>query len=263
LASFTRAHRGGEGPPLLCLHGFTDTWRTWELVLPALEREREVLAPTLAGHAGGPAFESTPSDEGLADALETYLDEAGFAAVDIVGNSLGGYMGLKLAERGRARSVVALAPAGGWESDAGFREAYDYFIGALKLLESAAPYADAIASTPEGRRRATEFITANYEHIPADLIAHQIAGAAACGAAQALLDYGIENGWKLKPERIDCPIRIVWGTNDRILPWPGAAAKFREWFPTADWIELDGIGHCPQLDVPTEVAELVLGFSRA
>ena len=36
------------------LHGFTDTWRTWELVLPALERRFEVLAPTLPGHAGGP-----------------------------------------------------------------------------------------------------------------------------------------------------------------------------------------------------------------
>ena len=35
--SFTPAHRGGSGPPLVCLHGFTDTWRVWELVLPALE----------------------------------------------------------------------------------------------------------------------------------------------------------------------------------------------------------------------------------
>jgi pimeloyl-ACP methyl ester carboxylesterase len=53
-SGFTPAHRGGEGPPLLCLHGFTDTWRTWELVLPALERRHDVLAPTLLGHAGGP-----------------------------------------------------------------------------------------------------------------------------------------------------------------------------------------------------------------
>ena len=48
-ARFTPFHRGGSGPPLLCLHGFADTWRTWELVLPLLEREHDVLAPTLAG----------------------------------------------------------------------------------------------------------------------------------------------------------------------------------------------------------------------
>jgi len=50
---FTPAHRGGSGPPLVCLHGFTGTWRVWELVLPALERHHDVLAPTLLGHAGG------------------------------------------------------------------------------------------------------------------------------------------------------------------------------------------------------------------
>ena len=56
---FTPAHRGGAGAPLVLLHGFTDTWRTWELVLPALERRHDVLAPTLAGHAGGPPAAGT------------------------------------------------------------------------------------------------------------------------------------------------------------------------------------------------------------
>jgi pimeloyl-ACP methyl ester carboxylesterase len=41
---FTAAHRAGSGSPLVCLHGFADTWRTWELVLPALERRHDVLA---------------------------------------------------------------------------------------------------------------------------------------------------------------------------------------------------------------------------
>jgi pimeloyl-ACP methyl ester carboxylesterase len=259
---FTASHRGGSGPPLLCLHGFTDTWRTWELVLPAFEREREVLAPTLAGHAGGPSFDGPPTEEAIADALERVLDDAGWDTVDVVGNSLGGYVALKLAERGRARSVVALAPAGGWEDNSGFREAYDYFIGALQLLEAAAPHADAIVASPEGRRRATEFIATNYEHIPAELLAHQIVGAATCEAAQDLLTHGLEAGWGIEGERIACPVRIVWGTADRILPWPAAAARYREWIPAAEWVELEGIGHCPQLDVPTETAELVLGFSR-
>ena len=57
-------------------------------------------------------------------------------------------------------------------------------------------------------------------------------------------------------------LRIVWGTGDRLLPWPSAAARFRtDWLPHADWVELDGIGHCPQLDVPLETAQLILGFT--
>jgi len=56
-------------------------------------------------------------------------------------------------------------------------------------------------------------------------------------------------------------VRIVWGSEDRVLPWPRAAARYREQLPQADWIVLDGVGHCPQLDVPLEAAQLILGLT--
>lgn len=128
----------------MCLHGFTDTWRTWELVLPELERHHDVLAPTLPGHAGGPAIEGEVSDAMFVDAIERAMDEVGFETAHIVGNSLGGYLSLQLAARGRAESVVALAPAGGWaEGDESFRETLAYFITMQDLLKTAAPHADA------------------------------------------------------------------------------------------------------------------------
>src|SRR4051812_37686929 len=114
---FTAAHRGGSGPPLVLLHGFTDTWRTWGLALPALERRHDVLAPTLAGHAGGPPLDGPDPVAAMADAVERAMDEAGFGTARLAGNSLGGYLALRLAARGRARSVVAIAPAGGWADD--------------------------------------------------------------------------------------------------------------------------------------------------
>jgi pimeloyl-ACP methyl ester carboxylesterase len=98
---------------MVCLHGFVDTWRVWELVLPALERRHDVLAVTLAGHAGGPPIAGEITDAALADAVERAMDDAGFELAHLVGSSLGGYLALQLAARGRARTVVALAPAGG------------------------------------------------------------------------------------------------------------------------------------------------------
>lgn len=44
-STFAASHRGGSGSPLVCLHGFADTWRTWDLVLPELKRHHDVLAP--------------------------------------------------------------------------------------------------------------------------------------------------------------------------------------------------------------------------
>jgi pimeloyl-ACP methyl ester carboxylesterase len=261
-STFTPAHRGGTGPPLVLLHGFTDTWRTWELVLPALERHHDVLAPTLAGHAGGPPIDGEIDDAVIAGEVERAMDEAGFRTAHIVGNSLGGYVALQLAGRGRAESVVALAPAGGWaDGDESYRETLTYFTTMQKLLEKAAPHAEAIVSSPEGRRRATEYTATNFEHIPADLLAHQIRGAANCPAVYPLVDYASREGWRLDGEKVTCPVRIVWGTDDKLLTWPTAAARYRRLFPHGDWVELDGIGHCPQLDVPLETAELILGFT--
>ena len=260
--TFTAAHRGGDGPPLVCLHGFTDTWRTWELVLGRLERRHDVLAPTLAGHAGGP-----PLGGGLgatiADHVERAMDEAGFATAHIAGNSLGGYVALQLAVRGRARSVVALAPAGGWaEGDTSYRETLAHFTTMQEQLRSVAPHADAIAASPEGRRTATRAFTVNHEHLPPELVGHLILGAAACDAVAPLVEHALAAGWPLDAERIGCPVRVVWGIEDRLLPWPSAAARYREdWLPHADWVVLDGVGHCPQLDVPLEAAQLILGFT--
>jgi pimeloyl-ACP methyl ester carboxylesterase len=260
---FTPQHRAGTGSPLVLLHGFTDTWRTWELVLPALQAQHDVLAVALAGHAGGPGIPGALDDDTLAEAVERAMDEAGFETAHLVGNSLGGYTALRLAARGRARTVVALAPAGGWaEGDDAYKQTLDHFATTQELVRAAAPHAEAIAASAAGRRRATEFITTNYEHIPEALIAHQIRGAASCEAAPALIAHAYTHGWSLDAEQVTCPVRLIWGTADRLLPWPEAAVRYRDsWLPNADWVVLDGIGHCPQLDVPTEVAQLLLGFT--
>ena len=151
-ARFTPLHRGGSGPPLVCLHGFTDTWRTWELVLPELERHHDVLAPTLVGHAGGPPLVGEVTRTLLPDAIERAMDDAGFETAHIVGNSLGGYLALQLAVRGRARSVVALAPGGGWaEGDESYRETLDFFAA---LQQAGQGDRAARGGAPGPRRRA-------------------------------------------------------------------------------------------------------------
>jgi len=40
---------GGEGPPLLLVHGWPQTWYAWRLVMPALARDFTVVAPDQRG----------------------------------------------------------------------------------------------------------------------------------------------------------------------------------------------------------------------
>lgn len=101
---------------MLLVHGFAGTPATWTPLLPALEQHHDVLAPTLLGHSGGPGYlaGSPATPAAMADALERDMDSAGFDQAHLVGNSLGGWLALELAVRGRALSTTALAPAGGW-----------------------------------------------------------------------------------------------------------------------------------------------------
>lgn len=260
-AGFTASHRAGTGSPLVCLHGFMDTWRSWELVLPALERRHDVLALTLPGHVGGPPLGSERSIDAFVSAVERELDAAGIELAKLVGNSLGGHVALRLAARGRATSVVALAPAGGWApADVSHRALLAQQRELHRQAIAIAPRARELLATREGRRRATQLITTNFEHIPTELLAHQLLGVAGCDA-ERLIDAALDGDWRLDAERITCPLRFVWGTADRLLPWPSSAHRYLEQFPQADWELLDGVGHCPQLDVPLEAAQLILDFT--
>ena len=162
---------------MVLVHGVTDTWRSWDLVLPTLERSHDVLAPTLAGHAGGPELPAEITPETLAEGVERQMDEAGFETAHIAGNSLGGFVALQLAARGRAKSVVALAPAGGWkEGIDATQEVNEHFVNMRAALEQAVPNADAIVASANGRRAASMFTAEHWEHIPGELLAHQMRG---------------------------------------------------------------------------------------
>lgn len=207
---------------IVLLHGFMDSWRTWDLVRPRLRGE--TLAPALPGHLGGP-----PARVDMADHLERVLDEAGVETAHIVGTSLGGYLALVLAARGRARSVVALAPAGGADH----------------------------TETLFKQRRGVLLSEFAARELPPQAVANLTAAVRATD--MSLLD---DPQWPLDTRKVRCPVRILWGTEDRLLPWPAAAERYRRELD-AEWIELDGVGHAPQLEIPLETAQLIEGFTTA
>ena len=112
-------YRAGEGEPLVLVHGFTATWRCWMPVVGELVPRFDVIAPTLHGHDGGPQPDRSDHAHSLthaADHLERLLDDLGVDDAHFAGNSMGGALSLELAKRGRARSVVAISPGGGWNA---------------------------------------------------------------------------------------------------------------------------------------------------
>src|ERR1700736_627848 len=154
IAPDTEGHRGGSGTPLLLLHGISVTWRSWKPVLPLLEAHHDVIAPTLLGHSGAARLAAgvEPSLGALVDAVEAELDRLGLDKVHIAGNSLGGWISLELARRGRARSVVVFSPAGEFRSNLRDAALVASMSAGVRVLESQGLRLEKLAWTARGRK---------------------------------------------------------------------------------------------------------------
>jgi pimeloyl-ACP methyl ester carboxylesterase len=143
--------RAGSGEPLVLVHGIGSCWQIWEPVLPALEAKHDVLALSLPGYGKSSPVDGEPTVPRLVDAVEEAMDAVGFDTAHVAGNSLGGWIASELAARGRARSAVALSPAGLWT-----RKELDYSVRLLKAGHAAgkriAPHAELVARSAAGRR---------------------------------------------------------------------------------------------------------------
>ena len=261
----TPSHRAGTGTPLLLLHGVSGIWRAWSPVLPYVEPHHDVIVPTLPGHAGGPPLDSriAPSVEALADGVEEELDRLGLRQVHIAGNSLGGWIGIELARRGRARSLVLFSPPGAWRSQrsielraAGVRRS----VGALGRCSSRA---DAMAANALMRWLLLAGQVAHPNRVPPEALAAYIrANGAAPVVAPLLQAIPLQQVQPLPAVR-DYPVRLVWGDRDRVLPFDGFGAPMLERLPGAELIRLKGVGHVPMSDDPVTVAKLILEVTRA
>jgi pimeloyl-ACP methyl ester carboxylesterase len=262
----TAFHIGGSGEPLVLLHGFTNNWRAWTAVLPALEAHHAVFAPTLPGHFGGEPFApgASISIEAITDAVERQLDSRGIENAHFVGNSLGGWLSLELAARGRARSVVCLCPAGGWESgsreEAGVARA---FVQAKWALRLSRPWFKTIAGRPRMRAIAFRDAVARPAQLSASGALATLEAASNCSIVDELLAASRRGSLFGDLGPIDCPVTIATATEDALFPTPGHFARLRRLLPDADWVVLDGLGHVPMTDDPAQISDLILSASTA
>jgi pimeloyl-ACP methyl ester carboxylesterase len=257
-------HRGGSGEPLVLIHGFSGTGRMWEPLLDTLERSHDVLAVNLAGHVGGAELPSGApvSVDALVDGVERDLDDAGFQTAHVVGNSLGGWIAFELASRGRARSVVALSPAGGWEAGtAAEKRLRKLFTRTHKLSKALLPRVDSLMRRPRLRRALLWQIAAHGERVAPATAAQMVRDAVECPVYFDLMEAIMRDGPPQAFGALSCPVLVAWGTSDRILPSPRYSQRLRELLPDAEWTPLEGLGHVPMSDDPELVARTITEFT--
>lgn len=257
----------GEGPPVVLFHGYADSADTWRQSLALLAREgRRALAVDLPGFGAADRLTDQP--------ILPQLDEFGAAVlryaagrprqpVLVVGNSLGGCLSLRMAQRRRARlaGVVAVAPAGLQMSRMLHLVQRDPLLRSLLALPTPVPsavlraavarlYATIAFGSPRGiDPRVVDSFT--YHHRDRATVAEYLA------VAKRLIGE-LRDPFAL--ERIDVPVLLVWGTRDRLVFHAGAERVLQA-VPGSRLELMSGLGHCPQVEAPERLTRMLLEFS--
>jgi pimeloyl-ACP methyl ester carboxylesterase len=255
----------GGRPPLVLIHGFTSSARVWDPVVPLLREHHDVVAVAMDGHRGGRTFDrrAPPDAAYYADGVERDMDAAGIGRAHLVGNSLGGWVALLLAARGRAESVVCLAPAGGWRPGSLFeRRLLLTFAAGYVAFGLLAPSARSLMRRPRARWLATRSLVADPGRLPARVAAEMVEDTAACSALlPTVMAYRRQplSAFDAVPGRV----RIAWSGEDRVLPERRARARFAELVPAAEQLVVPGVGHVPMWDDPALVARTITEVTTA
>jgi pimeloyl-ACP methyl ester carboxylesterase len=214
-----RYFAGGQGEPLLLVHGFGGAAWNWAEMAPLLAGRR-LLLPDLPGHGASAPLPAAATLTGFADVLAGLCDEEGIGQVDVVGHSLGGVVALRLAER-RPQLVrgVVLAAAAGISSSTRISE---LFLTATAIVRPARFAARRIERIT-GSRRVRRLVFGTLEVSNADMLSeravHGFLRAAelhtdtlAAGLALARDDprRGLEH--------VRCPALVLWGGRDKQVP---------------------------------------------
>lgn len=260
---------GHGGAPLLLLHGWSDSADTWRPLLARLGRAgRSATALDLPGFGRADRLERDAEilpqlDRFVAAAITREAERAGGPVV-VVGNSLGGCAAIRAAERpGEIAGVVAVAPAGldmaGWF---GLIESAPLV---RLVLRAPLPLPEAIVRQATGRVYRTLAFARPGEVDPAVVSAFTRHVRSRRDVIRILA-----TGRRLLPEirdpfrleRIATPVLLVWGDRDRMVFASGAERVLRE-VRGARLELIADCGHCPQIEAPERIEELLATFPAA
>ncbi len=255
-----------DKPPLVLLHPILLSGRVWQDVIPYLSSRYRVYNHTLLGHRGGPPVQRHPATvSDVIDAAEHYLDDHRLERPHLVGNSMGGFVAIELARRGRAATVCALSPAGFWSTEDGsFDRAAKRARRIAAVCRLVRPIAPLTLSSATVRRLALRSINVAWR-------ADQVAAARAVEAVEDTVACSVtidevfsHNDGQIAPlDPLPCPTTLAWSEKDSLVPVATYGKIARERLPRATFEVLPDVGHVPMLDDPALVARTIIGVSGA
>lgn len=273
-----RARVGGDGPPLLLLHGNPQTHLMWHAVAPVLARQFTVVAPDLTGYGRSTKPASSPdhaayAKRAMARDQVAAMRSLGFERFAVAGHDRGGRVGYRMAldhpDVVTRLAVLDIIPTG----EAFARGGRDFGLGYYHwfFLAQPAPLPERlIAADPDWFWRwHTDRGPQGFFHEAAlaDYLAcfrdpETVRAICEDYRAAASIDCEHDAADKAAGRRIRCPLLALWGAKARLEAWYDTLAVWREWADDVSGCSLP-CGHYLPEEAPAETtAELLAFFTR-
>jgi pimeloyl-ACP methyl ester carboxylesterase len=254
----------GSGPPVVFIHGLSGSWQNWLEQLPVFARDHRVITFDLPGFGASQMPREKITIRGYGRFVDALLGELGVSSAAVVGNSMGGFIGIELAIRFPERvERLVLVSAAGLSIEYLRNERALAVLGAIENRLAAysgwlASRSDALARRPGARRMIFGIVAKRPDRLPGPLIAEQVRGSGKPGflpALDALTDYPIRD----RLGEIACPTLIVWGAEDKLVP-ARDADEFARLIPNSRKVVWPETGHVAMLERPEAFNALVQAF---
>jgi pimeloyl-ACP methyl ester carboxylesterase len=252
-----------NAPLLVLLHGFGDSFTTWDGWVRELKPQFHIISLDFPGHGltRSPAG-TTLSGDGLADFVDAFAVKLALPKFAVAGNSMGGGAAWELAVRHPDRvSALILVDAAGFANDKPGEQPLAFRILRYRLGRILLSKIDNRPLIDQGlkvdvfdKSLITPFIVdrfAEFQRAPGhrEILMSVNLGQQAGSTAELL-------------SSIKVPTLILWGERDPLIE-PSAAKKFAAAISGSKLITYPEVGHLPQLEIPQRSAADVAAFLKA
>jgi len=244
----------GSGPPVVFIHGLSGCWQNWLENIPYFARDHRVIAVDLPGFGESEMPIEPISVAGYAAAIDALMEQLGIDTAQIVGNSMGGFIGAELAinHPSRVERLVLVAAAGlsiefiRTQRSQGMRHQAENVV--FFNLGWIASRSHTIAARRRLRSALLLLVAAHPQKLPPAITIELVNGSGKPGFSDAL-DAMCRYPLRDRLVKIGCPTFIVWGDKDRLVPVRDAAI-FEKLIDDARAVVYKDTGHITMVERP-------------
>lgn len=231
----------GSGPVLMLLHGLMGALSNFEGVINHFKKTHTVVVPIM------PIFELPILDAGvkpLYKYIKEFIEYKGYDKVSMLGNSLGGHVGLVYAvnHQDKLNHLILTGSSGLYENAFGGsypkREDYNFIRQKVEIT-----FYDPAAATKELVDEVFDMINDRGKLVRIIAIAKS----------------AIRHNMADELHKIKTPTCLIWGKNDTITP-PEVADDFHKLIVNSDLYWIDKCGHAPMMEHPEEFNQILDGW---